>query len=408
MPEALVSMPVEREPLEERADVKNPIAPPLEPLDAVVESLNTPARLPPLEVVRALIQPPIDRPQNALELGQPALTHPLAPRPDRALGPRLRVVAFEPFRQVFPQVVGCLDLRRGGEDPLEQLPLRRFEIPRPLAKRPHRPLKPGVLGFGPGAREPLEFLLAPRVGAVAGGPRHGEPIDGDLGPRHLRFERPHEAFIHLRARALDGAPKVLGHRAQAGRYGLLLAVREHRQELDASPLERHRHQDANIAVPARERDLVETDHPPPLPGVPVDCARDPAIEEARDGFLRDPELAGCVRNGRVDQHPPGPLVVRLRVGASRLVPRAPWRRRWAARTGGASIPFGPNLDADGHVEQRQMRRCTTASHPCRSRISRPQRRHWTPSRVLSTRMSQCPCSVLCVERTRTSGTFSGI
>jgi hypothetical protein len=76
-----------------------------------------------------------------------------------------------------------------------------------------------------------------------------EPIDDDLGPRHLRFDRPHEAFIHIRARALDREPQGLGHRAQEGHHRFLLAVREHRQELDPAPCARHRHQHDEIAVP---------------------------------------------------------------------------------------------------------------------------------------------------------------
>jgi hypothetical protein len=55
----------------------------------------------------------------------------------------------------------------------------------------------------------------------------------------------------------------------------------------------------------------------------------------------------------------------------------------------------------------RWRRRTTASSPCRSRMSRPQRWHRVPSALLSTRMDQCACSVRCVERTRTSGKFSG-
>jgi hypothetical protein len=50
MTEELVAMEVKREPLEQLVDVKNPIAPPLEHLHAVVESLNKSARLPTLEV----------------------------------------------------------------------------------------------------------------------------------------------------------------------------------------------------------------------------------------------------------------------------------------------------------------------------------------------------------------------
>jgi len=49
MTEELVAMQVEREPLEEPADVEDPVAPPLEHLHAVVETLNKPARLPTLE-----------------------------------------------------------------------------------------------------------------------------------------------------------------------------------------------------------------------------------------------------------------------------------------------------------------------------------------------------------------------
>src|SRR5262245_30600816 len=92
--EELVSMQIQRESLEKPADVEDAIAPSLEHLHAVVESLHKPTGLPTLEVVRDLIHPPIDRPQNALELGHPTPTHPLAPSPHRAFGPRLRVIAF--------------------------------------------------------------------------------------------------------------------------------------------------------------------------------------------------------------------------------------------------------------------------------------------------------------------------
>ena len=64
--EELVAMQVEREPLEEPADVEDPVASPLEHLHAVVEPLNKPARLPTQEVIRDLIHPPLDRPKKAL------------------------------------------------------------------------------------------------------------------------------------------------------------------------------------------------------------------------------------------------------------------------------------------------------------------------------------------------------
>jgi hypothetical protein len=38
-------------------------------------------------------------------------------------------------------------------------------------------------------------------------------------------------------------------------------------------------------VPALERDLVEAEHPQPLPGVPINGALDPAVEDAVDGLL---------------------------------------------------------------------------------------------------------------------------
>src|SRR6266404_1854831 len=122
MTEELVVMQVEREPLEEPADVEDPVAPPLEHFHAVVETLNKPTRLPTLEVVCDLIHPAIDRPKKALELRKPAGTHPLAPGSNRTLAPRLCVVALEQFCQVFPQVVCRFDLRRVGKHPLEQVP----------------------------------------------------------------------------------------------------------------------------------------------------------------------------------------------------------------------------------------------------------------------------------------------
>src|SRR5918992_1359384 len=346
MTEELVAMQVEREPLEEPSDVEDPVAAPHEHLHAVVESFHKPAGLPTLKVIRDLIHPSLDRPQKALELNQSTLTHPLAPGPDGALGPRLRVVAFEQVCEVLSQMVGGLDLGRVGEEPLEPFPLLRLEILSPLTKRPHRPLDLGVFGLGQCSLEPLEFLLAHRVGTVAVGPRYVEPIDDDLGPRHFLLDR--------RARALDGRPRRFGARAQEGYARLFLAVREHRQDLDTALLKRHRHQHDNISVPALECDLVEAYHAQALPGLPVDAALAPAVEEAIDALLRDPELAGRVRHCGVDQHPQGPLLVRLRVRAARLIPRAPLRRRRLACTVGAAIPFGSNLDEDGHVEQGQM------------------------------------------------------
>src|SRR5918996_2620260 len=123
MTEELVAMQVEREPLEEPSNVKDPVTSPFEHLHAVVESLHEPARLPTPEIVRDLIYPPLDRSQKALELSQPAGTHPLTPGLNRTLGPHLRIVALEQLGQVFPQVVGRLNFGRVGEHPLQQLPL---------------------------------------------------------------------------------------------------------------------------------------------------------------------------------------------------------------------------------------------------------------------------------------------
>src|SRR5262245_43991940 len=95
MSEELVAMQVECEALEKPANIEDPVAAPGEHLHAVVEAIDKPAGLPTLEVVRDLIHPPIDCPQKALELGQLTLAHPLAPRPDRAFSPGLRVVAVE-------------------------------------------------------------------------------------------------------------------------------------------------------------------------------------------------------------------------------------------------------------------------------------------------------------------------
>src|SRR6266511_789548 len=194
MTEELVAMQVEREPWEEPADVEDPVAPPLERVHAGVEPLHKPTRLPTLKVVRDLLHPPIDRPQNAFELRQPAGTHPLAPGPNRALGPRLRVAAREPVCQVFPQVVGRFDLRRAGEAPLEPLPFLRLEIPRPLAKWPHRPLELGIRRCGQRSLEPLERLLAQSVGAVVLCPRHKHPILHYLPTHDLPISRPSAAF----------------------------------------------------------------------------------------------------------------------------------------------------------------------------------------------------------------------
>ncbi len=183
MTEEWVAMQVEREPLKEPSDVEDAVAPPLEDLHAVVEPLDKSACLPVLDIVRDLFHPPIARPKKALELSKPACMHPLVPGSHRALGPCLRIVALDQCRQVFPQVVGLLVLWRQGEDPLEQLPLLGRESCRALAKRPHRPLDLGVLGWGQCALEPLELLLAHRICAVAVGPRLSAISSMPITPR---------------------------------------------------------------------------------------------------------------------------------------------------------------------------------------------------------------------------------
>ena len=75
------------------------------------------------------------------------------------------------------------------------------------------------------------------------------------------------------------------------------------------------------------------------------------------------QLAGRVRHRRVDQQAQGPWLIRFCVGAARFIPRAPLRRRWSARTEGASIPFGSNLDENRHVEPRQMAQAHDRIHP---------------------------------------------
>jgi hypothetical protein len=112
MTEALVAVPVECEPLEAPADVEAPGAPPLQYVHAVVEPLPKSAGQPTLAVVGDRFTPPIDRPQSALARSQAGGTHSRAPRPDRTLGPCLRVIAHEQCCPVFPQEVGGLDLGR--------------------------------------------------------------------------------------------------------------------------------------------------------------------------------------------------------------------------------------------------------------------------------------------------------
>src|ERR1700752_4033619 len=153
MTEELVAMQVEVDPLENPADIEEPVAPPLQHFHAVVEPLHKPTGLPTLEVIGDLLQPSIDRPQKACELSQAACTHSLAPGPNRAFGPCLRIVALEQLCEVLPQVVSGLDFGRVGEYPVKQLPLLWLEIRRPLAKRPHRALELGILGLGQGSLE---------------------------------------------------------------------------------------------------------------------------------------------------------------------------------------------------------------------------------------------------------------
>src|SRR5262249_18383876 len=176
------------------------------------------------------------------------------------------------------------------------------------------------------------------------------PRDDELGSRAFGVARVHDARLPLWAHALERPPPGRGERAQAGGDGRRPAVGEPRRQRDAPLLERPRHPRANLAVPTRARARVAAPHAQPLPGVPGDGPRAPAVEEAGDGLRRAPELAGRVRPRRVDQPSPGPRLGRLRVGAARRVPRAPWRRRGGPRTAGTARPWGPKLEPDGHVE----------------------------------------------------------
>jgi hypothetical protein len=116
--EEVISIQVEREPLQEASNIEELVATPREHFHAVVEPLDKAACLPLVEVIRDLVHPLLERPKEAVELDQPTGTHPLGPRPHRALGPRFRTVALEEFRQVFPQVVCRREIRLVGEDPL--------------------------------------------------------------------------------------------------------------------------------------------------------------------------------------------------------------------------------------------------------------------------------------------------
>ncbi len=84
--------------------------------------------------------------------------------------------------------LGRFDLRRVEEEPLKPFPLLWVESPRPFAKWPHCPCDLGVFGLGQGALEPLEFLLTHRIGTIAVGSRHMEPINDDLDPGDFLFE----------------------------------------------------------------------------------------------------------------------------------------------------------------------------------------------------------------------------
>ena len=181
-----------------------------------------------------------------------------------------------------------------------------------------------------------------------------ETVDDDLGPWHLLFNRAHEAFVHIRAGALDRVPKRLGYRAQKGRHRLLLAVCQHRQDLDASPRERHGHQHDDIAVPTLARNLVDADHPQPLPSVQstarsIQRSRMPSIVSSEPPSLRAVSATVELINMR-KAHGSYAFVLGLRGSyhSHRCVVVG------VARAVRASIPLGPNLDADGHVEPGQM------------------------------------------------------
>src|SRR5262247_4124380 len=292
MTEELVAMPVKREPVEAPAAVETPIAPPLEPLHAVGEPRHTPARLPTLDVVRELLQPPLHRPHNPRERGQAAWTPARAPGSERALGPRLRVVVVAQVRQGGPHGVGGLALRRRGDDPRAQGPLRRRELRRSLAKRPHGPLPLGLRGLGPRALEPLACRRAPGGGAVAVSPRPRPPRAAELGPWDLRGARAHDAFLPRRACALARAPPGCGARAPEGGPRLLLAGCPPRQARAASPRARRPPQRDASAGPAREGDLVAAAPPQPFPSGPVPLARHPAVEAAVARVLREAAWAG--------------------------------------------------------------------------------------------------------------------
>ena len=102
MTEELVAMQVEREPLEEPADVEDPIAPPLEHFHAVVETLNKPIRLPTLEVC-VNPYPSTDRSsQESPRTPQAHLPAPACTRLESHTWPLPSCSRVQQFCQVFP------------------------------------------------------------------------------------------------------------------------------------------------------------------------------------------------------------------------------------------------------------------------------------------------------------------
>jgi hypothetical protein len=167
-----------------------------------------------------------------------------------------------------------------------------------------------------------------------------------------------------------------------------------------------------IAHPQQARELSPAaGKPPRAPG--PHRTRGPGMRRLARAQIRQvfPPVVSRLARGRVGEDPREPLPRRRR--AIRR-PLAKWPQRSVA-LGVLGWPtpseprnrVGRSATQTGTSNQGRWRRRTTASRPCRSRISRPQWRHRVPSRVLSTWMSQCPWSVLCMERTRPSGPCSG-
>lgn len=148
MCKALVPFKIQKEPLEEMGEIKDPIAAPLKHFDLVVEPFDKTTVVAREKVIGDLLLPFLECPPETIVTTQPTSSDPPLPVRElvecRIFGQR----GVKNVRQFLPQRLRLLQSGGVRKEPREHFLFCPFQIRRLLAERPHGPFELGIVVFG--------------------------------------------------------------------------------------------------------------------------------------------------------------------------------------------------------------------------------------------------------------------